>query len=113
MDRMIYLSMAGAKMDMQRQDVLAHNLANVTTTGFRAELQAVRAVPVLGDGSTTRVYSLETTVGYDEAQGPLNPTGQPLDVAVRDKSWLTVQALDGTEAYKRNGALTVHNAGKM
>ena len=45
MDRMIYLSMAGAKMNMQRQEVLSHNLANVSTTGFRAELQAVRAVP--------------------------------------------------------------------
>ena len=41
MDRMIYLSMAGAKMNMQRQEVLSHNLANVSTTGFRAELQAV------------------------------------------------------------------------
>ncbi|MFV8075430.1 flagellar basal body protein, partial [Enterobacter cloacae complex sp.6730661] len=46
MDRMIYLSMAGAKAAMQRQDVLSHNLANVTTNGFRAELQAFRAVPV-------------------------------------------------------------------
>ena len=46
MDRMIYLSMAGAKMNMQRQDVLSNNLANVSTTGFRAELQATRAVPV-------------------------------------------------------------------
>jgi flagellar basal-body rod protein FlgF len=45
MDRMIYLSMAGAKAAMQRQDVLSHNLANVTTNGFRAELQAFRAVP--------------------------------------------------------------------
>ncbi|MFY9478916.1 MAG: flagellar basal-body rod protein FlgF [Aquabacterium sp.] len=113
MDRMIYLSMAGAKMDMQRQDVLAHNLANVSTTGFRAEMQAIRAVPVRGDGSTTRVYSLETTVGYDEAQGPLNRTGNPLDVAMRDRSWLTVQALDGTEAYTRNGALTVNSEGAL
>ena len=52
MDRMIYLSMAGAKAAMQRQDVLSHNLANVTTNGFRAELQAFRAVPVRGDGVT-------------------------------------------------------------
>ena len=34
MDRMIYLSMAGAKATMQRQDALAHNLANVSTTGL-------------------------------------------------------------------------------
>ncbi|MBN8489641.1 MAG: flagellar biosynthesis protein FlgF, partial [Burkholderiales bacterium] len=36
MDRLIYLSMSGAKATLQRQDVLAHNLANASTTGFRA-----------------------------------------------------------------------------
>ncbi len=69
MDRMIYLSMSGAKAMLQRQDVLAHNLANVSTTGFRAELAAFRAVPVLGDGASTRVYALESTNGYSDAPG--------------------------------------------
>lgn len=113
MDRMIYLSMAGAKMDMQRQEVISHNLANVSTTGFRAEMQAVRAVPVRGDGATTRVYALETTVGYDDAQGPMNFTGRPLDVAVLGQSWLSVQALDGTEAHTRFGALTLNSEGTL
>ncbi len=113
MDRMIYLGMAGAKMDMQRQDVLANNLANVSTTGFRAELQAVRAVPVRGDGASTRVYSLETTVGYDDSTGPIANTGRALDVAVQGKSWLSVTALDGTEAYTRFGSLTVSPEGTL
>ena len=71
MDRMIYLSMSGAKSTMQRQDVLANNLANVSTTGFRAELQAFRAVPVRGDGASTRVYALETSTGYNGEAGPV------------------------------------------
>ena len=58
MDRLIYLSMAGAKANMQRQDVLANNLANASTPGFRAELHAFRAVPVQGSGASTRVYAL-------------------------------------------------------
>lgn len=113
MDRMIYLSMAGAKMNMQRQEVLSHNLANVSTTGFRAELQAVRAVPVRGDGASTRVYALDTTVGYDDSAGPINFTGRALDVAVRGKSMLTVQGLDGTEAYTRAGSLVVDAQGNL
>jgi flagellar basal-body rod protein FlgF len=113
MDRMIYLGMSGAKMDMQRQDVLAHNLANVATTGFKAELQAVRSVPVRGDGASTRVYALETTVGYDDTAGPVSATGRPLDIAVQGKSWLAVQGLDGTEAYTRFGALTVDSEGTL
>ncbi|MDE1999610.1 MAG: flagellar basal-body rod protein FlgF [Burkholderiales bacterium] len=113
MDRMIYLSMAGAKANMQRQDVLAGNLANVTTTGFRAELQATRAVPVRGDGASTRVYAMETTVGYDDSAGPINYTGRALDVAMQDKSWMAVQGLDGTEAYTRFGSLSVNTEGTL
>ncbi len=113
MDRMIFLSMSGAKATMQRQDTLANNLANVSTTGFRAELQAFRAVPVQGSGASTRVYALETTTGYDPSQGPITATGRNLDVAVRGNAWLSVQALDGTEAYTRAGALELSNDGTL
>ena len=113
MDRMIYLSMSGAKATMQRQDTLANNLANVSTTGFRAELQAFRAVPVQGSGASTRVFSLETTTGYDSTPGPVAATGRNLDVAVRGDSWLAVQALDGTEAYTRAGSLDLSSDGTL
>jgi flagellar basal-body rod protein FlgF len=113
MDRMIYLSMAGAKAAMQRQDVLSHNLANVTTNGFRAELQAFRAVPVRGDGASTRAYSLETTIGYNDAAGALTPTGRNLDVAMQGNAWLAVQSNDGTEAYTRAGSLDVNAEGLL
>ncbi len=113
MDRMIYLSMAGAKATMQRQDTLPNNIANVSTPGFRAELQGFRAVPVQGSGASTRVYSLETTTGYDASPGVVSATGRNLDVAVRGKGWLSVQALDGTEAYTRGGSLEVSNDGTL
>src|SRR5436190_24265350 len=99
MDRLIYLAMSGAKATMQRQDVLANNLANVSTTGFRAELAAFRAVPVQGQGASTRVYALETTTGHSDAPGQVTATGHPLDVAMQGNAWLAVQGLDGTEAY--------------
>jgi len=113
MDRLIYLAMSGAKATMQRQDVLAHNLANASTNGFRAEMQAFRAVPVRGDGASTRVYALESTVGYDDRAGPLQTTGRALDVAPQGRAWLAVQALDGTEAYTRAGALQVSAEGQL
>ena len=110
MDRMIYLSMAAT---MQRQEVVSHNLANVSTNGFRAELAAFRAVPVRGDGASTRVYALETTLGYSNAPGVLQTTGRPLDVAAKGNAWLAVQALDGTEAYTRAGAMEVNAEGLL
>ena len=113
MDRMIYLSMSGAKATLQRQDILAHNLANVSTAGFRAELAAFRAVPVRGDGASTRVYALESTPGHSDAPGVVQTTGRALDVAVAGKSWLAVQALDGTEAYTRGGALDTDADGQL
>jgi flagellar basal-body rod protein FlgF len=113
MDRLIYLSMAGAKATMQRQDSLANNLANVSTNGFRAELQAFRAVPVRGDGASTRVYALESTVGHNTAAGPMQTTGRGLDVAMQGNAWLAVQGLDGTEAYTRAGALHVNGEGQL
>ncbi|MET0519432.1 MAG: flagellar basal-body rod protein FlgF, partial [Burkholderiaceae bacterium] len=113
MDRMIYLSMAGAKASMQRQDVLANNLANVSTNGFRAELQAFRAVPIRGDGASTRAFSLETTIGYKDEPGAMQATGRNLDVAMQGKAWLAVQSLDGTEAYTRAGAMDVNADGLL
>ena len=105
--------MSGAKATMQRQDTLANNLANVSTPGFRAELQAFRSVPVEGSGASTRVYSLETTTGFDATPGPITSTSRNLDVAVKGNSWLTVQALDGTEAYTRGGSLELSSDGTL
>ena len=113
MDRMIYLSMTGAKATMQRQDVLAHNLANASTPGFRAEMTAFRAVPVQGQGASTRVYALESTPGYNAEPGAVQPTGRNLDVALKGNAWLAVQGLDGTEAYTRAGALDVNAEGLL
>ena len=113
MDRMIYLSMSGAKATMQRQDVLANNLANVSTAGFRAELHAFRAVPVEGSGASTRVYALESTPGYSDAPGVVSDTGRAIDVAMSGNAWLAVQGLDGTEAYTRGGSLDITADGTL
>ena len=113
MDRLIYLSMSGAKATLQRQDVLANNLANASTNGFRAEMAAFRAVPVRGDGASTRAYALESTIGYDTRGGPLQTTGRDLDVAMKGNAWLAVQGLDGTEGYTRAGALEVDAEGQL
>jgi flagellar basal-body rod protein FlgF len=105
--------MAGAKATLQRQDSLANNLANASTTGFRAEMQAFRAVPVRGEGATTRAYVLESTIGHDSRPGAMQATGRSLDVAAQGNAWFAVQSLDGTEAYTRAGALEVDAQGQI
>ena len=113
MDKLIYTAMSGASAAANRQAVLANNLANTTTNGFRAELATYRAVPVRGDGSTTRVLALEATAGHLNTPGPIQRTGRNMDVATTGNAWLTVQGLDGTEAYTRNGAFEVSSTGTL
>lgn len=111
MDRLIYTAMTGANAAAHRQSVLSHNLANVSTNGFRAELSTYRAVPLRGEGATTRVFALEATAGHRSAPGPALRTGRDLDAMPTGNSWFAVQAPDGTEAYTRNGAFEVSPEG--
>jgi flagellar basal-body rod protein FlgF len=113
MDRLIYTAMTGANAASQRQSVLANNLANASTNGFRAEFSAFRAVPVQGDGASTRVMSVEATAGYSNLQGPAQRTGRNLDAMALGNAWFGVQGLDGTEAYTRNGAFAVSPEGNL
>lgn len=107
MDRLIYLAMTGAKHIMLRQASVSHNLANVSTTGYRAETNTFRAVPVFGAGSPTRAFVVDNTTGADFSPGAIERTGRDLDVAVNGPGWIAVQAADGSEAYTRNGSLEI------
>ncbi|QJQ94415.1 MULTISPECIES: flagellar basal body rod protein FlgF [Halomonadaceae] len=112
MDRILYTAMSGAKQSMTQQAVVNNNLANVSTAGFRAQLHAMRAVPVQGDGALpTRVSVAATTPGSDFSQGPMMSTGRELDVALKGNAWLAVQTADGGEAYTRRGDLQVDGNG--
>ena len=114
MDDLIYTALSGAKALMARQDVLTHNLANVGTSGFRADMTTFRAVPVVEDGtSTTRVFNIEATAGYNAMPGPVSTTDRPLDVAIRGAGWFVVQTPDGGEAYTRNGGFTMGADGSL
>lgn len=120
MDRLIYTAMTGATQSLEQQSVVANNLANASTTGFRAQLATFRAVPMnFEDGSgnvdpaTTRTYTLSSTPGADFAPGPIERTGNPLDVAVQGPGWLSVMLPDGTEAYTRAGNLHVDQNGQL
>ena len=111
MDRLIYTAMTGAKHILEQQANTSHNLANATTTGFRAQLDSFRAVPVISDGLPTRAFVVDSTVGTDFSAGPIQHTGRDLDVAVQGKGWIAVQREDGSEAYTRHGSLKLNENG--
>jgi flagellar basal-body rod protein FlgF len=113
MDRLIYTAMTGANAAASRQSVLANNLANASTPGFRAQLSTYRAVPLRGEGATTRVFAVEATAGHLDTPGPAMRTDRSLDAMTTGNAWFTVQGLDGTEAHTRNGHFEVSPEGTL
>lgn len=105
--------MTGAKHLLEQQAVVAHNLANVNSTGFRAELSAFRAVPLVGDGLNTRAFVVGSTVGADLSPGVIQQTGRALDISVQGAGFIAVQGADGVEAYTRAGDLQVSVNGQL
>lgn len=113
MDRMLYLAMNGAKHVEWQQSTTAQNLANVHTNGYKADQVVFRALPVVGDGSPTRVYQVDNTVGHDLSQGSLQQTGNESDFALANDGFFAVTAPDGSEAYTRDGGYVLDEAGIM
>ncbi|MFS2224021.1 flagellar basal body rod protein FlgF [Pantoea sp. B65] len=113
MDHAIYTAMGAATQTLNQQAVTASNLANASTPGFRAQLNALRAVPVEGLSLPTRTLVTASTPGADMSQGAMDYTERALDVAVQQDGWLAVQSADGSEAYTRNGNMQVSPAGQL
>lgn len=113
MDEMIYVAMAGASQTLLAQAVNSNNLANVNTTGFRADLAQAYSLPVFGPGLDTRVYAITENPGVDFSPGSSQSTGRELDVAVGGEGFIAVQAPDGLEAYTRAGDLRISSNGLL
>jgi flagellar basal-body rod protein FlgF len=100
-------------------DVVANNIANINTSGFKAN----GAVFEEFIGKTARQGNLsqrdakvsfvrDRATWVDMTQGTMDRTGNPLDVAVDGKGFITVQSPRG-ERYTRNGAFQINNAGEL
>ncbi len=113
MDRMLYVAMSGAKETLIAQGNASSNLANSATTGFQADLNQFRSMPVFGQGFPTRVYAMDERPQTDFAHGSIQHTGRDLDIAVKTGGYIAVQSRDGSEAYTRRGDLWVDENGLL
>lgn len=113
MDKSLYLAMSGAKQTMLAQGVHSNNLANATTTGFKADLAQARSMQVFGEQHPSRVFALTENPATQFSPGSMQSTGRELDVAVKGDGWIAVQRKDGSEAYSRNGELNITAAGVL
>ncbi|MBD8524759.1 flagellar basal body rod protein FlgF [Pseudomarimonas arenosa] len=115
MDKAIYTAMTGASAAMRLSTAVYHNLANVNTPGYKADLVGTEAFKVEGQGNAlpTRVAATTKHHGYDGRQGGLQVTGNALDIALDEGVWLAVTDANGQEAYTRNGELKLNSNGLL
>jgi flagellar basal-body rod protein FlgF len=113
MDEMIYVAMTGAKQTEYAQAINTNNLANISTTGFRADLHSFSSVPIDGPGVDSRVNAVVESYGTDFTGGPIANTGRDLDVAIQGNGFIAVQGADGEEAYTRAGDLRIKAGGLL
>lgn len=113
MDRLIYTALSGMQASMHQQRVLASNMANADTIGFRAELADQRPVTIAGEAMEARAMQQGLVRGARMDAGEMVETGRPLDIAVTANAMIAVQAADGEEAYTRRGDLGILPSGVL
>ncbi|WP_420853367.1 flagellar hook-basal body complex protein [Sphingomonas panacisoli] len=98
---------------MAAQAVIANNMANASTIGYRAERVDFDALLLKGDGFDSRQPTSEDVKDFDRSAGAMISTGRSLDIAIPGDQWMAVQAADGSEAYSRRGDLNVSASGVL
>ena len=109
-----------SQVALQRElDVIANNMANVSTNGFKARntrfqeyLMPVASADSFAVPDRRLSYVIDQGTTLDLGQGPIEQTGNPLNVAVKGSAFIAVQG-PGGERYTRNGAFEVNAQGAL
>ncbi|WP_312816179.1 flagellar basal body rod protein FlgF [Atlantibacter subterraneus] len=113
MDKLIYTALSGASHLMMEQQISANNLANVNTSGFRADMERAQSQQVAGRGFNTRFLSQEASAGVDDGEGVAEKTDRPLDVSIQGAGYIAVLDDNGNETYTRNGNIQQDDQGML
>ena len=113
MDRLIYTAVSGMSSSMVRQRMIANNMANAQTIGFRAEILESTPITLKGEQLEVRAMGRSEVKGALMREGSMSETGRPLDIAMQGDAMLTVQTADGGEAYTRRGDLSITASGLL
>jgi flagellar basal-body rod protein FlgF len=112
----IYSALSGALAEQRSLDVVANNVANANTTGFRGDRVAFQEALARGGGGGPAPDSLRfvgvSRVRADTSAGPLRATGNPLDLALQGDGFFAVATPRG-ERYTRAGGLMASGSGRL
>jgi len=128
MDPALHTAATGMQAQQTRTDVIANNLANVNTTGFKRSrahfedllYQTLQGPATLGSRDTEQLPAIQiglgtrlTSVQRIDSQGSLEQTSRPLDLAIEGEGYFEVQMPNGNRAYTRDGSLQVSDQGVL
>jgi flagellar basal-body rod protein FlgG len=128
MIRSLWISKTGLDAQQTNMDVIANNLANVSTHAFKRSravfedllYQTIRQPGAQSSGQTQLPSGLQLGTGVRPVateriftQGNLQSTGNPLDVAIQGNGFFQVQLPDGSSAYTRDGSFQVNGQGQL
>jgi flagellar basal-body rod protein FlgG len=114
----LYSAGAGMEAAQTQLDAVANDMANENTPGYQATRigfqdllytteNADPSTAIVGSGSSAQ------TIGFSEAQGSLQQTGNPLDVAIQGAGYLEVRQANGQIGLTRNGTLQLNARGQI
>ncbi|HEY5412684.1 MAG TPA: flagellar basal-body rod protein FlgF [Caulobacteraceae bacterium] len=118
MDNVLYVGLSRQMVLQHEMDVIANNVANVDTTGFKVEALMVQTDPEKMQTSPGSPLSpsvnfpLDAGVVRDFTQGELKPTGGALNMAIQGQGFFKVSTPNG-ERYTRDGAFTLDAQGRL
>ena len=116
MDPLTIAAASGLRSRMESLELLANNLANAGTSGFKSDREFYglfkgEAEDAMGDGASASLPTIERQ-WTDFSQGTILPTGNPLDVALSGRGFLTINGPAGT-LYTRSGNMHISNTGEL
>jgi flagellar basal-body rod protein FlgG len=117
MDNVMYVGLS-RQMTLQRElDVVANNIANAETAGFKVESLNVetepRYLPSNDGGQSTINFALDSGVTRDFSQGALKSTGASLDMAIEGDGFFQIQMPNGETGYSRSGSFHLNGEGAV
>jgi flagellar basal-body rod protein FlgG len=109
----LYAAASGMSAQQQQFDAISNDMANVDTPGYQSTIigfhDLLYSNGEYGSNVATGAGTQAEQMGYDQSQGAIQQTGQPLDVAVNGPGYLEVRRQDGTIGMTRNGALQLND----
>jgi flagellar basal-body rod protein FlgG len=114
----LYSAAAGMAAQQEQLDAIGDNLANLSTSGYKAERVAFsdlleNPVDMAGTVTTDGAGANARVIGHSEGEGAIQSTGDPLDLAIEGSGYFLLTRADGQQALTRDGSFGVDASGTI